>query len=49
MSTYEEALQANAAYASSFALGHLTLPPIKQLAVVTCIDARVTVARPCSA
>jgi thiosulfate/3-mercaptopyruvate sulfurtransferase len=43
MSTYEDAQQANAEYASSFALGHLTLPPIKQLAVVTCMDARLTV------
>src|SRR3970040_1195187 len=43
MSVYEEAQQANAAYASSFALGHLTLPPAKQLAVVTCMDARLTI------
>ena len=43
MSIYEEAQQANADYASSFALGHLALPPAKQLAVVTCIDARLTV------
>ena len=43
MTVYEDALQANAAYASSFNLGGLPMPPAKQLAVVACMDARVNV------
>jgi len=43
LTVYEEALQANAAYASSFNLAGLAMPPAKQLAVVTCIDARLNV------
>jgi carbonic anhydrase len=43
LSTYENALQANAGYASSFSLGHLPMPPGKKLAVVACMDARLTV------
>ena len=43
MTVYEEALQANAAYASSFNLAGLAMPPAKQLAVVACIDARLNV------
>ena len=43
MSTYENALEANARHASSFNLGHLPMPPAKKLAVVACMDARLTI------
>ena len=43
MSVYEDALEANARYASSFKLGHLPMPPGRKLAVVACMDARLTV------
>ncbi|TMB66658.1 MAG: carbonic anhydrase, partial [Chloroflexi bacterium] len=43
MTVYEEAQQANAAYASSFNLGDLQMSPAKQLAVIACMDARLNV------
>jgi len=43
MSAYSDALEANARYASSFSLGHLPMPPAKKLAVVACMDARLTI------
>lgn len=43
MSVIEEALQANTRYAQQFALGHLPMPPARKLAVVACMDARLTV------
>lgn len=43
MSAYEEAQQANARYVDSFNLGHLPMPPAKKLAIVACMDARLTV------
>ncbi|MGH7726408.1 MAG: beta-class carbonic anhydrase [Candidatus Eiseniibacteriota bacterium] len=43
MSAIEEALRANAGYASRFNLGHLPLPPARKLAVLACMDARLTV------
>ncbi len=42
-SVYEQALRANAGYAESFKSGHLAMPPAKKLAVVACMDARLTV------
>ena len=43
MSAYEEALKANAEYASKFNLGELPMPPAKKLAIVACMDARLTI------
>lgn len=43
MSVTEEALQANQSYAQNFNLGHLPMPPGRKLAVVACMDARLTI------
>jgi carbonic anhydrase len=43
MSVIDEVLQANRAYAQNFALGHLPRPPARKLAIVACMDARLTV------
>ena len=43
MSVIEEVVQANETFAQSFNLGHLPLPPARKLAVVACMDARLTV------
>jgi carbonic anhydrase len=43
VSVIEEALKANESYAQKFALGHLPMPPGRKLAVVACMDARMTV------
>lgn len=43
MTVYQETLNANASYASSFNLGHLPMPPGRRLAIVACMDARLTV------
>ena len=43
MSVIDEGLQANRRYAQDFTLGHLPMPPARQLAVVACMDARLTV------
>ncbi len=43
MSVVDEVLQANRRYAQAFALGHLPMPPARKLAVVACMDARLTV------
>lgn len=43
MSVTEETLKANEAYAENFNLGHLPMPPGRKLAVVACMDARLTV------
>ncbi len=43
MSVIEESLQANQKYAHSFNLGHLPMPPARKLAIVACMDARLTV------
>lgn len=43
MSTTSEVIAANKKYAENFALGHLPLPPARRLAVVACMDARLTV------
>ena len=43
MSVIDEVLRNNESYADSFALGNLPIPPGKKLAVVACMDARVTV------
>jgi carbonic anhydrase len=43
MSVIEETLKANQAYARKFDLAHLPMPPGRKLAVVACMDARMTV------
>lgn len=43
MSVIEEVLNANKNYVKNFALGHLPMPPARKLAVVACMDARLTV------
>lgn len=41
MATIDELLDANRRYASSFTAGETPMPPAKQVAVVTCMDARL--------
>jgi carbonic anhydrase len=43
MGIYEENLAANREYAGKFTLGHLPMPPARKLAIVACMDARLTV------
>ena len=43
MSVVDEALKANEAYANSFKLGGLAMPPARKLAILACMDARLTV------
>jgi carbonic anhydrase len=43
MSVTDEVLAANDTYARSFTLGHLQMPPARKLAIVACMDARLTV------
>ncbi|MGH7801958.1 MAG: beta-class carbonic anhydrase [Thermodesulfobacteriota bacterium] len=45
MSVINEVLKANQEYAKNFKLGHLPMPPANKLAVVTCMDARMTVSQ----
>jgi carbonic anhydrase len=41
MSAAKEFEQANKEYVSSFSKGDLTLPPSRQVVVITCMDARI--------
>jgi carbonic anhydrase len=43
MSVIDEVLQANQSYASRFNLGSLPMPPARKLAILACMDARLTV------
>jgi len=43
MGIYEDNLAANRQFVEQFNLGHLPMPPSKKLAVVACMDARLTV------
>ena len=43
MSTTDDLLRANERYAQSFKLGHLPMPPARKVAVLACMDARLTV------
>ena len=43
MSVIDEALKANEAYAKDYRLGNLPMPPAKKLAIVACMDARLTI------
>lgn len=42
MSKTDEALAANAEYARNFQLGHLPMPPARKLAILACMDARMS-------
>jgi carbonic anhydrase len=41
MATADEFLKANETYAATFQKGHLPMPPARQVAVLTCMDARL--------
>jgi len=43
MSVIDETLKANQTYAEAFELGRLPIPPARRLAVLACMDARITV------
>ena len=43
MAVIEEVIKANENYAQNFTIGDLPMPPGRKLAVVACMDARVTV------
>lgn len=43
MGVIDETLKANESYARTFNLGHLPMPPGRKLAIVACMDARLTV------
>ena len=43
MSTIDETIKANKGYVDKFELGHLPMPPARKLAIVACMDARLTV------
>ncbi len=43
MSVIEEVIKANEGYAESFTLGTLSMPPARKLAVLACMDARLTI------
>jgi carbonic anhydrase len=43
MSITDEAVAANRRFATDFKLGHLSMPPARKLAIVACMDARLTV------
>ncbi|MGE0824880.1 MAG: beta-class carbonic anhydrase [Candidatus Binatia bacterium] len=43
MSVIDDVLKANDAYAQQFTFGHLLMPPSRKLAIVACMDARMTV------
>ncbi len=45
MSPHASVVSANESYAASFEKGHLPMPPGRQFAVVTCMDARLDPAR----
>jgi carbonic anhydrase len=42
MSTIDEFVENNARYAADFSKGDLPIPPAKKVAVITCMDARVS-------
>src|SRR4030067_1221666 len=43
MSVIEETLTANRKYAGNFSLGPLPMPPSRKVAVLACMDARLTI------
>jgi carbonic anhydrase len=42
MSVIDELLKSNQEYAKNFSLGNLPMPPARKLAIVACMDARLT-------
>jgi len=47
MSVTDEVLHADEAYARDFKLGNLPMPPARKLAILACMDARITVEQVC--
>jgi carbonic anhydrase len=47
MSVTDDVLKADEAYASNFKLGDLAMPPARKLAILACMDARITVEQVC--
>lgn len=47
MSATDEVLKADEAYAKNFTLGNLAMPPARKLAILACMDARLTVEEVC--
>jgi len=45
MPVIDELVKANAEFAKDFKHGHLTMPPTRRVAIVTCMDARLQPAR----
>lgn len=45
MRVIDDVLTANETYARQFTLGHLPMPPARKLAIVACMDTRMTVER----
>ena len=43
MSTIDDAIKANESYSRGFDLGKLAMPPARKLAIVACMDARLTI------
>jgi carbonic anhydrase len=43
MSVIDDVLASNHNYAEAFKLGHLPMPPARKLAIVACMDARLTI------
>ncbi len=43
MGAIDEALKSNETYASNFNLGKLPIPPARKIAIVACMDARLTI------
>ncbi|HYK91895.1 MAG TPA: carbonic anhydrase [Acidobacteriota bacterium] len=43
MSVIDETLKANETYARDFKMSHLAMPPARKLAIVACMDARLSV------
>lgn len=43
MSIIDQVLNSNGEYAKTFELNHLTIPPARKLAVIACMDARLTI------
>lgn len=43
MGVTDEVIRANQGYARDFKLGHLPMPPGRKLAIVACMDARMTI------
>jgi carbonic anhydrase len=47
MSATDEVLKADEAYARNFKLGDLVMPPARKLAILACMDARISVEEVC--